>query len=140
MWRVAVNDDGSVDLWLFSPGGGPSTLTRHAPATITRRDQLVDDLYNLTVESEGGWQSVEYQGNTLLIDEIELPYRFVVDVRVPLGDLDSVKLDKVRAIVDLEKPAHTMYYLKLTPVASQYTLEPMRIGVRSSIGLDTTVS
>jgi phage tail-like protein len=137
--RVAVNDDGSVDLWLFAPGGGPSTLTHHAPATITRRDRLVDDLYSLTVESEGGPQSVEYQGNTLLIDEIELPYRFVVDVRVPLEDLDSVKLDKVRAIVDLEKPAHTMYYLKLTPVASRYTLERMQIGVRSSIGLDTTV-
>jgi phage tail-like protein len=137
--RVAVNDDGTVDLWLFSPGGAPSTLVRHDPASITRRDRLVDDLYHLTVSGEDGPLAVEYRGNTRLVDEIELPYRFVVDVRVPLADLDNVKLDKVRAIVDLEKPAHTMYYLKLTPVAGRFTLDPMQVGVRSSVGQDTTL-
>jgi hypothetical protein len=48
-------------------------------------------------------------------------------------------LDKVRAIVDLEKPAHTIYYLKLTPVVSEYVLEAMQIGVHSTIAVDTTV-
>jgi phage tail-like protein len=134
--RVVVNDDGTVDLWLFSPGG-PSVLVHHSPATITRRDRLLDDLYELTVVGEEGPETVEYRGDTRLVDEIELPYRFVVDVRVPLTDLDSVKLDKVRAIVDLEKPAHTMYYLKLTPVAGRFALEPMQIGFRSSVGRDT---
>jgi hypothetical protein len=45
----------------------------------------------------------------------------------------------VRAIVDLEKPAHTIYYLKLTPVVSAYALEPMQIEIRSTIGQDTYV-
>jgi phage tail-like protein len=134
--RVDINDDGSVDIWLFSPGGR-SIQVRHQPATITRRDQLVDDLYTLTNEAEGETQIVQYRGNTFLVDEVELPYRFIVDVRVPLEDLDNVKLDKLRSIIDLEKPAHTMYYLKLTPVVSEYVLQPMQIGVRSTIGLDT---
>jgi len=135
--RVDGNDDGSVDIWLFSPGCGPSIQVRHQPATVTRRDQLVDDLYTLTTGPEGATQTVQYRGNTFLVDELELPYRFIVDVRVPLEDLDNVKLDKVRSIINLEIPAHTMYYLKLTPVVSEYVLQPMQIGVRSTIGLDT---
>jgi phage tail-like protein len=134
--RVDINNDGSVDIWLFSPGGGPATQERYQPATITRRDQLVDDLHTMVTGPEGATQTVEYRGNTFLVDEVELPY-FIVEVRVPLEDLDNVKLDKVRSIIDLEKPAHTMYYLKLTPVASQYILQPMQIGVRSTVGLDT---
>lgn len=137
--RVSVPVDGSVDLWLFGAAGGPSTLVHYASASIARRDRLVDDLFQLEVTDPLGTQTVQYQGNTFLVDEIELPYRFIVDVRVPVSELDNVKLDKVRDIVDLEKPAHTMYYLKLTPVASQYTLDPMQIGVRSRVSVDTTI-
>jgi hypothetical protein len=75
------------------------------------------------------------------VDEIaeERPYRFIVDVRVPAVDLPRIQLDKVRAILDLEKPAHTVYYLKLTPVASTHALQPLQVAVRSTVELDTTV-
>lgn len=127
--KVGIGD-GYVDITRF--GEEP---IHHEPATVTRRDGLTDDRYSLTLETE----TVEYRGDTFLIDEVELPYRFVVDVRVPVAELENVELDKVRAIVDLEKPAHTMYYLKVTPVVSEYVLQPVQIEIRSTIGVDTTV-
>ena len=113
-------------------------VRHHAPATVTRRDGLVEDVHTLTVLDEGGAEhEVRYSGDTLLVDEQELPYRFILDVRVPLADLGKVKIEKLRAIVNLEKPAHTIYYLKLTPVVSAYGLQPMQIEVRSTVGTDT---
>lgn len=109
-------------------------------ATVTRRDGVIDEHYTLTIiDEDGNEQTVQYRGDTILVDEDELPYRFIVDVQVPQAEVENVKLDKVRAIVDLEKPAHTIYYLKLTPVVSVYRLEPMQIGIRSTIGLNTFV-
>ncbi len=133
---MEVDDEGieqpHVDILLYSD----SVPKRYKPATVTRRDGLVDDRYILKIDIE---TEVEYIGDTFLVDEEELPYCFVVDVRVPFDDLEDVKLDKVRAIVDLEKPAHTMYYLKLTPVVSEYMLHPMQIGICCTIGLDTII-
>jgi len=108
---------------------------RWTPATISRRDGLADDEYKLdTVNGD-----IRYRGDTFLVDEEELPYCFVVDVKVSFDHMNDVQLDKVRAIVDLEKPAHTMYYLKLTQVSSAFILRPMQIEVRSRIGVDTVI-
>lgn len=46
---------------------------------------------------------------------------------------------KLHAILDLEKPAHTTYYLKATPVVSKVQLCSMAIGLHSNIGLNTTI-
>jgi hypothetical protein len=45
----------------------------------------------------------------------------------------------IRAIIDEVKPAHTEYYLKLTPVLSEYVLQPMQIEVQSTIDVDTSI-
>lgn len=141
--RVAVVDEEVI----VEPVGAAPVSYR---GTITRRDGLTDDQYRLTVENgEGETGTVDYRGDTFLVDEVEgLPYRFVVDVRVPIDELarNPDLLDKVRAIVDLEKPAHTAYYLKLSPVTSTYVLLPMVIGIdepefkqRSTIGVGTVI-
>jgi phage tail-like protein len=129
-------DGESVAIEYYPPNATEIVRREYSSATVTRRDGLVDNRYTLGVGTE---TDVEYRGDTFLVDEVELPYRFIVDVRVPLADVESVKLDKVRAIVDLEKPAHTAYYLKLTPVVSKYVLQPMQIQVRSTIEVDTTL-
>jgi phage tail-like protein len=141
--RVNVGDE-RVELWLFPAEGEAAEKKTHEPATITRRDGLIDDAYTLDVEiGSDPATTLRYDGDTYLVDEVEedRPYHFIVDVRVPVEDISSVKFDKVRAIVDLEKPAHTVYYLKLTPVIVEYKLETMQIGVRSrsTIGLNTVV-
>jgi phage tail-like protein len=139
--RVEVDQDQkTVDIWYLPSEEGPAIPRHYEPASIGRRDQLIDEHYMLTIDAQPESQTVAYSGDTVLIDEEEYPYRFTVDVRVPLAGTEKFRvLDKVRAIVDLEKPAHTIYYLKLTPVVSAYVLESMQIGVHSTIALDTTV-
>lgn len=137
--QVEVDQD-AVDIWYLPSEEGPAIQRHYEPAFIGRRDQLIDERYRLSIGAQSESQTVEYSGDTVLIDEEEYPYRFTVDVRVPLAQTEKFKmLDKVRAIVDLEKPAHTVYYLKLTPVVSAYVLEAMQIGVHSTIAVDTTV-
>ncbi len=131
--NVEMPKDGTVEIWLHHE----AVARRHDPARVTRRDGLVEKRYELTLDTEVGPQTIEYRGDGFLIDEVEQAYRFVLDVQVPAKDLENVKLDKVRAIVDLEKPAHTLYYLKLTPMLSQVSLEPMQVGVSSTIDIDT---
>jgi phage tail-like protein len=138
--KVEVGD-GYVGIWHLPPGGGPAELIDHEPATVTRRDGLIDDRYTLSVIVDGRRTEYPYVGDTWLIEEAEeeRPYHFIVDVRVPAEKVESVQIDKVRAIVDLEKPAHTVYYLKLTPVTTGYVLEPMQVGVRSRMDLETII-
>jgi phage tail-like protein len=81
-------------------------------------------------------------GGTLLVDELERPYRFIVDIRRTFSeDAEAKELwQKVCAILDAEKPAHTEYAVRFTPAAERPGLRFMQIGERSSIGLDTTVA
>lgn len=114
----------------------------HEQASVGRMDGMIDDSYTLRIQPAaeqdppGEEYLSTYRGDGLLIDEIEQPYRFVVDVRVPRPAADQVRLDKVRAILDREKPAHTIYYLKLTPVVSAEAYRPIQIGPGWGIGLD----
>lgn len=142
--RVSVGKDASdapyVDITLVS-----SEVYHFSPARVTRRDHLINDGYPLTGYPQAHPEGVSalYQGDTFLIDELVgedyLPYRFIVDVKIPPEERDRVKMEKIRAIVDLEKPAHTVYYLKLTYVESHELFEPMQIEVRSDIGINTIV-
>lgn len=139
--KVEVDTD-RVEIWHFTSEGGTAQKETFQPATITRRDGLIDDEYTLDVEiGDEPVTAIWYSGDTYLVDEVkeERPYHFIVDVRVPVERINSVQFDKVRAIVDLEKPAHTVYYLKLTPVIVEHKLETMQIEVRSTVGVDTIV-
>ncbi len=117
----------------------------YSPATVSRRDSLSENLYTVRAEVDTGGAGIEareleFTGDSLLVDEEkDLPYCFIVDVKVPVSGMErmAIAIDRVRAIVDLEKPAHTRYYLKVTPVVSGYVLQPMQMGVRSTIGVDT---
>ncbi len=116
----------------------------HENARATRRDGLMDNFYILTGSPADGGEdiSVTYTGDTALIDEeSEVPYRFIVYAKVPEEKIPDSKAagmlaDRIRAIVDLEKPAHTLYYLKVTPVRAATA---MQIEVRSTISMDTII-
>jgi phage tail-like protein len=63
------------------------------------------------------------------------PHFFHVQLRLPNPDPDTLRRSEalVRAILDVEKPAHTRYTLTVeTP--------SMQVGVRSRIGVDTLLS
>jgi hypothetical protein len=109
---------------------------------VTRRDGLSRDQHSITLDTTPETQ-VDFVGDSLLIDEVELPYRFVVDVQVSESELQEhispQSVAKMRVILDLEKPAHTQYYLKFTQVVDQTRWLPMQIEKRSSVGMDTTI-
>ncbi len=105
MTRVTVTDiDGRLHLY------------EHA--SVTRRDHMIDDQYRLTVPGPGASeQTLDYSGDTVLIGRVDAPYCFIVEVFVSAQGGDAINQDmieKVRAIIEAEKPAHTLYYLKLT--------------------------
>lgn len=86
-----------------------------------------------------------YQGGSFLVDQMEAPYHFIVDLRAaPVEgetEIDNLwqRLGKVQAILDRERPAHTIYHLTITPTAEVTTHQWMQIEVRSTIGIDSTI-
>lgn len=133
--RVEI-DQATVRMWL----SGAVEPRIFSPASVTRRNHLADDLYLLTT-ADGA--SIEYRGDGVLVEDVKLPYRFVVRLLIPderYAQLVTPRwLRKVRDIIQMEKPAHTIYFLKVLKYRVQPHLDPMQIGVRSTIGLDTTV-
>lgn len=63
-----------------------------------------------------------------------LPHYFVVDALVPASDVADLsrKRSILRAILDLEKPAHTFYDLRIQ-------VPTMQVGVTSRVGVDTVL-
>lgn len=131
----------TVKLFYLEPETVTLAQRTHVDAWVTRRDGLPDTTYRLTGTPAGGGDEVtaEYRGDTVFIDSIEMPYRFIVDVVVDADKMQEVQVDKVRAIIDLEKPAHTLYYLRMIPRYREETLDAMQIEIRSTIGLDAVV-
>ncbi len=160
-------DPGGVDLWYRSDEGkgengeGSTRRVRHErPAggdpdqpNISRRNDRSDYCYSTSTPA--GSEQATF-GGTYLVDRAKAPYRFVVNVHGSPAELDSFvaqrpaagdfneaarakKRAKLMAILDLEKPAHTEYFLKFTPVVPEKSRQWMQIGVHSSIGLDTTI-
>lgn len=117
----------------------PSASVVYGNARITRRDALAVNRYRWKVGMPPDQIEVEFEGDSVLDDDVERLHGFIVDVRVPADRLADVKANKVRAIVEQEKPAHTEYYLKLTPIVHRTAVAGMQIGLRSTIEVDTTV-
>jgi phage tail-like protein len=124
----------SVTIDYISPDSGAVERQVHVNVSLTRRDGLADTEYKITGEGE---ITAIYSGDTVLIDEEkDIPYRFIVDVTVPPEKLKDVNIGKIKAIVELEKPAHTLYYLRLIP---KRVVTSMQIAVHSTIAVDTTI-
>jgi phage tail-like protein len=133
-------DAGKVTLFHKQPGDYEFTQTVHNNATVTRRDGLADTAYDLTGIPYGATEAASgvYSGDTVLIeDEGDIPYRFIVDVTVPSSVLEQVRVEKIKGIIDLEKPAHTLYYLRLNSQDIRGVLSPMQIAIRSTIEIET---
>jgi hypothetical protein len=218
--RVEVGGEGDERYVTIKLMDGPSR--RYERATIVRRDKVVNEQYTLSVKNEedpdAESETLLYKGDSLLVEGVEVPYRFTVDLQVPCVDwsylfsfqIESIEgtgpeelrqafeaegislsadmivhkeekgsrwwtiddggqrfllvrkgvelsaygwvggrdweearqpgnVGRVRAIIDEVKPAHTLYYLKLTPVESDVRIEPMQIEVRSCIDVDTII-
>lgn len=142
LWYRPTPEDTVVDNFHARPVNG------HASPNIAFHGARVDYHYRrLAGQALRQPAAVDYHGGTFLVDHINLPYRFIVHLQLPAAELQQVedperdvKLARVRRILDLEKPAHTEYYLKLSPAVDRIPFQWMQIEVRSSIGLDTLVA
>ncbi len=126
----------------YLPSDDPIPQQRvHENATVVRRDGLIDDRYMLTGTPRAGGElvSAEFAGDTVFIDEVEMPYRFIIIVRVSPDNKGEIKVEKVRAIVDLEKPAHTLCFIRLITEKKEDLFQPMQIEIHSTISVDTIV-
>lgn len=151
-----VEDSGdTVTIWRR----GAAAPDIYAPAAVTRRNGLPEDRYELTcpvtgdpiagdagetdpdptVTYTGG--PVIYTGDTRLITEVKRHYCFIVRLLLSRAEFAALatpeRLSKVRVIIEQEKPAHTLCYLRLDHYHPKPALSPMQIGVQSTIGLDT---
>jgi phage tail-like protein len=129
---------GTVTIWRRD-ADAPDT---YPAAAVTRRNDLPEDVYALTPagEPEPG-PKVTFTGDTRCITEVKRPYSFIVRLLLSPADFATLgtpeRLNKVKAIIELEKPAHTICYLRLDRYRPQPAFNPMQIGVQSTIGLDT---
>ena len=94
--------------------------------------------------NDSGQQVIEYRGSSYLVETIPSAYRFIVHLELPDDEVEDGsgrgdRLTSVREVLNLEKPAHTDYYLKRLPARPASVLDQMQIEVRSSIGLDTAI-
>jgi phage tail-like protein len=148
--RIALQPDGvGLDYFERSTTGEARAMRhffhRHPPGdpqepikpNVQRRYGLIDFR-----SLPGDQASPVVAGGTLLVDELEFPYRFIVDIRRAFSEETQAEelWQEVRGILDAEKPAHTECYVRFAPVADRPGLRFMQIGERSSIGLDTTVA
>ena len=135
----------------------PANLKAANRINVSRRDGLVD--YYLSPGGEASPAGVPraMAGGALLMTDVERPYCFIVDIRrafpqpagTALTEAEkakalSVEIEKlgrkVRALLDAERPAHTEYFVRITPAAGRPGPNFMQIGEYSTIGLDTTVA
>lgn len=137
------------------PSTDPLTVPTAEPFQIVYRADTVE---SIKLEDEGvrlryrprqpdTYPSDTYVGGTFLIEEVAQAYSFIVNIRGldlphnPQEEQEFAKpLGKIRLILDAEKPAHTQYFLRFAPATDKREPRWMQIGVRSSIGLDTTIA
>jgi len=144
--------------------GDTVRLRRHGGAPITcplggftRRNALPQARYDLTLPSAEtaaggpaggpgagtGAAHLRYDGDGCCVTAEPRAYSFIVRLRFSPAEYAAYskpqKLSKLKTIIELEKPAHTLCYLDLQRQSRTARLVPMQVGVRSTIGLDTIV-
>jgi phage tail-like protein len=85
----------------------------------------------------------DWKGATIGEDTIEMPWvdkRHVFTVELPMRqeevDVDTIK--RIHKILDMEKPAHTDYYVIFAPEEEGPEEDfAIQVGVRSTVGVDT---
>jgi phage tail-like protein len=78
--------------------------------------------------------------DSVVMPPVELAHCFVVTMPVKFTDVTPEMVIRIHRIIQLEKPAHTHYYLRFAADESGAQLrEFFAIGVRSGIGVDAEV-
>ncbi len=78
--------------------------------------------------------------DSVILPPVDLAHCFIVTMPIPFDEVTPETVIRIHQIIQLEKPAHTHYYLKFTEETSEVELrEFFAIGLRSGIGIGAEV-
>jgi phage tail-like protein len=78
--------------------------------------------------------------DTVLMHHVEKAHAFVVQIPLPIEEVDAQTIMKIHRIIEREKPAHTDYYVIFAATEEKEVDTGITVGVTSTIGVDTWVS
>jgi phage tail-like protein len=92
------------------------------------------------VEGEGAEQGARVALDSVILPPVELAHCFVVTIPIKFEDVTPEMVIRIHQIIQLEKPAHTNYYLQFLEEKGEVELrEFFAIGLRSGIGIGAEV-
>ncbi|HLL21658.1 MAG TPA: phage tail protein [Kofleriaceae bacterium] len=92
------------------------------------------------VEAEGAELGARVGLDSVILPPVDLAHCFVVTMPVRFEEVTSDTLIRIHQIIQMEKPAHTHYYLQFTEEKGDVELrEFFAIGLRSGIGIGAEV-
>jgi len=83
--------------------------------------------------------SSEVGVDTVLMHHVDRSHAFVVEIPLPIADVDAQTILKIHRIIEREKPAHTDYYVIFAAPEEKEDETGFTVGVSSTIGVDTWV-
>ncbi|MFT3691975.1 MAG: phage tail protein [Kofleriaceae bacterium] len=92
------------------------------------------------VEGEGSEVGARIALDSVVLPPVDLAHCFVVTMPIKFEDVTPELVIRIHQIIQLEKPAHTHYYLQFTEEQGDVELrEFFSIGLRSGIGIGAEV-
>lgn len=92
------------------------------------------------VEGEGAEEGARVALDSVILPPVDLAHCFVVTVPMKFEDVTPEMVIRIHQIIQLEKPAHTHYYLQFLEEKGEVELrEFFAIGLRSGIGIGAEV-
>ena len=92
------------------------------------------------IEAEGAETGARIALDSVILPPVELAHCFVVTMPIKFEDVTPELVIRIHHIIQLEKPAHTHYYLQFAEEEGEVELrEFFAIGLRSGIGIGAEV-
>ena len=92
------------------------------------------------LEGEGAEEGARIGLDSVVLPPVDLAHCFVVTMPIRFEDVTPELVIRIHQIIQLEKPAHTHYYLKFAQEEGEVELrEFFAIGLRSGIGIGAEV-
>ncbi len=92
------------------------------------------------VEGEGAEEGARVGLDSVVLPPVDLAHCFVVTMPIRYEDVTSDMVIRIHQIIQMEKPAHTHYYLRFAEEKGDVELrEFFAIGLRSGIGIGAEV-
>ncbi len=92
------------------------------------------------LEGEGAEEGARVAIDSVILPPVDLAHCFVVNMPIRFDAVTPEMVIRIHQIIQLEKPAHTHYYLRFAEEAGEVELrEFFAIGLRSGIGIGAEV-